>query len=107
MPSILRCSTQVREAIAAHRPGLLINASAFNDVDGAESRIGGSLRGERTRSAQPRRRNRRASKYRYFTSQPIMSSMAPAGILITNSTAPIRFRFMAPASSQAKTPSVP
>jgi dTDP-4-dehydrorhamnose reductase len=32
--------TQVREALAAHRPGLLINASAFNDVDGAESRIG-------------------------------------------------------------------
>jgi dTDP-4-dehydrorhamnose reductase len=32
--------SQVREAIAAHRPGLLINASAFNDVDGAESRIG-------------------------------------------------------------------
>ena len=30
---------QVREALAAHRPGLLINASAFNDVEGAESRI--------------------------------------------------------------------
>ena len=29
--------SKVREAIIAHRPDLLINASAFNDVDGAES----------------------------------------------------------------------
>jgi len=28
----------VREAIAAHRPTLVINAAAFNDVDGAETR---------------------------------------------------------------------
>lgn len=32
--------SQVREAIDVHRPGLVINSSAFNDVDGAESRIG-------------------------------------------------------------------
>ena len=31
---------KVREAINKYRPDLLINASAFNDVDGAESRIG-------------------------------------------------------------------
>ena len=31
---------KVREAISKYRPDLLINASAFNDVDGAESRIG-------------------------------------------------------------------
>jgi dTDP-4-dehydrorhamnose reductase len=30
---------KVREAISKHRPDLLINASAFNDVDGAESRV--------------------------------------------------------------------
>jgi dTDP-4-dehydrorhamnose reductase len=30
---------KVRDAISSHRPDLLINASAFNDVDGAESRI--------------------------------------------------------------------
>jgi dTDP-4-dehydrorhamnose reductase len=28
----------VRDAVALHRPALVINASAFNDVDGAESR---------------------------------------------------------------------
>lgn len=28
----------VRNAVAFHRPALVINASAFNDVDGAESR---------------------------------------------------------------------
>ncbi len=28
----------VRDAVALHRPALMINASAFNDVDGAESR---------------------------------------------------------------------
>ncbi len=32
--------SQVREAVAGHRPDLVINASAFNDVDGAESRPG-------------------------------------------------------------------
>jgi dTDP-4-dehydrorhamnose reductase len=30
---------QVRAAIRAHEPDLLINASAFNDVDGAESKV--------------------------------------------------------------------
>jgi dTDP-4-dehydrorhamnose reductase len=30
---------KVREAISKYRPDLLINASAFNDVDGAESRV--------------------------------------------------------------------
>lgn len=30
---------RVREAVKAHQPGLLINAAAFNDVDGAESRV--------------------------------------------------------------------
>lgn len=30
--------TDVREAIGAHRPDLVINAAAFNDVDGAEAR---------------------------------------------------------------------
>jgi len=29
---------KVREALSCHRPGLVINAAAFNDVDGAESR---------------------------------------------------------------------
>lgn len=28
----------VREAIAGYRPAMVINAAAFNDVDGAESR---------------------------------------------------------------------
>lgn len=30
---------KIREALARYRPGLVINASAFNDVDGSESRI--------------------------------------------------------------------
>jgi dTDP-4-dehydrorhamnose reductase len=34
----------VRQAIAAHRPDLVINAAAYNNVDGAESDASGAYR---------------------------------------------------------------
>ena len=77
----------VAAAIGAHRPGLLINAAAFNDVDGAEVARGGSLRDQCAGSGQFWRRPRPPAGYRYSRSRPTTFSMARCGVPITNTIA--------------------
>jgi len=92
---------QVREAINGHLPDIVVNASAFNDVDGAESRIAEAYAvnalGPRNLAVASGR-----TEYRFCMFRPITYSTAAASALITNSMYPARSQFTEPANWRAK-----
>jgi hypothetical protein len=94
---MLPTSNMCLRPLDVHRPQLVLNASAFNDVDGAESRAGEAYAvnalGPRNIAVAPA-----ASGLALLLYQPTTSSMASRTGLTTNSIEPIRYRFMARAS---------
>ena len=93
----------VRDAVAFHRPALVINASAFNDVDGAHSR---SDEAYAVNALGPRNLAvaSAASGIPLVHVSTDYSSTAPPSARTMNSTGPIRCRYTVRASLRARTP---
>jgi hypothetical protein len=97
---------RVRDAMEHHKPDLVINASAFNDVDGAESQV---TEAYAVNALGPRNlaTATTARGILWFTSRRILYSTEHQSAHTTNLIAPIRCRCMGRLNLPAKSPYEP